>query len=139
MERTVSQTFSDEDFVQITKDTEAQLEQINNQIDQQKEQLEDILENKEQEMGVLHAILQEEDYEGDVELAENTVDEDSLQQYQQVQDLHQQIQQMENQRENIKRQLNGMKDVAETIVEQKDDLTLEREVEKKEEKIETEN
>lgn len=137
VERTVSQQVDEESFVQMAKDQRKSLQNIENKIQEMESQMETILDEKNKEMGVLHAVIENEEFDGDVQLEEDSIDPDSIQQYQQLKKLNEQLKQQRNQYATVKKQLDGWIGVAEEIVEERENLTLEPAGSEEDKEIET--
>ena len=120
VERTVSQQVDEESFVQMAKDQRKSLQNIENKIQEMETQMETILDEKNKEMGVLHAVIENEEFEGDVQLEEDSIDPDSIEQYQQLKQLDEQLKQQRNQYATVKKQLDQWMEAAEEIVEELD-------------------
>jgi hypothetical protein len=124
MTRTIEQTFSNNDYLDIYLDTKRQVQQIEDQIRQHEEQMQDILDEKNMEMAALHRIIEEESTNAEVKLEQDVIDADSLHQFQQVKELDQKIEQLQDQKADTERQLDTMHEVAEELADSEEDLEL---------------
>lgn len=126
MTRTIEQTFSNDDYLDIYLDTKRQVQQIEDQIGQHEEQMQDILDEKNMEMAALHTIIEEESTNAEVKLEQDVIDADSLHQFQQIKELDQKIDQLQDQKADTQRQLDTMHDTAEELADSEEDLELDK-------------
>lgn len=124
MTRTIEQTFSNDDYLDIYLNTKRQVQQIEDQIGQHEEQMQDILDEKNMEMAALHTIIEEESTNAEVKLEQDVIDADSIQQFQQIKELDQKIDQLQDQKADTQRQLDTMHDTAEELADSEEDLEL---------------
>ena len=124
MTRTIEQTFSNNDFLDIYLDTKRRVQQIEEQIQKHEEQILDILDEKNMEMAALHTIIEEESTNEEVNLEQDAIDADSIQQFQQIKELDQKIDQLQSQKNDTQRQLETMHGKAEEIADSEEELEL---------------
>lgn len=120
---TATQTFEEEDFVDVYEDNLTNYNNLLNRIEQMQDQRQDILDENEEELAAINYVLgNETPYEGEVEELENAVTEDAFQMHEQVSQINNNIDQLRSQKQTLEEQLGAMSDVAVEISDDVEDF-----------------
>lgn len=117
-----TQTFAEDDFVQVYNDTVQNLETLYKQYENTQESVEEILEEKPDAMAALHALVETQETEADYTLEEDSLTTDDLNAFLQIQQLDSKLDQIHRKIEQVRDQVESMQPVAEKLVEDSDDL-----------------
>lgn len=110
---TATQTFKEEDFVDVYEDNLTNYNNLINNIERMQDQRQEILEENEEELAAINYVLgNETPYEGEIEELEDAITEDAFQMHEQVSQINNNINQLRSQKQTLEEQLGAMSDVA---------------------------
>lgn len=115
-QREQSQRFSGEDFVQVYNDTIQNLKNIQNNVEGTQEEIQDVLDEKEDAMAQIHAFEKNQPQE-DTQPQINGATLDDLNAFMQLQQKKQQLEQQKAKARNLRSQIHDMKSAAEAVAD----------------------
>jgi len=122
-----TQTFTEEDFVDVYNDNVENLLGLLNKKDQMRKQRNEIIEENEEELAAINYVIGNEtstDYSNAEEL-EGEISEDTFQAHQQLEQIKEQMKNLDSQEERLLEQLDSMRPVATNIAESMEDVKVE--------------
>jgi len=114
-----SQIFNAEDYIDIYNDTVQNLNMMHEQLENTEEEIMETLEENQDEMDVIHTLIEEEQQER-ADLTNASVSRSALNTYQQLQEKKNQKEQLQNQIAEMEDQVRTMMDAVENIAEPED-------------------
>jgi len=118
----IDQELDPESFMQSFEQKCADYRQIQRTIRDTENHIEDILEERDSAMKVLHSISQDEKQRGDPEA--NSVTTEDIEQYSQIKNAEKQLEQKREEKEDLKEDFEDLKTIARQVVEMYDDLKM---------------
>lgn len=120
-----SQVFPAEDYVQVYNDTLQNLHQLRMQLERIEDQIGEIMEEKNAEMGAIHTLIEDEPQEEPETLEVNAITGQDLQDYQELQQQKEQREQLLQQQERLESQIESMKGAVERIADEDEIKSME--------------
>lgn len=120
-----TQVFEEEDFIQVYRDNLQNYGNLLNQLEQVKDQREELIEENEDELHVLDYILKNEGSHEEYvpDNLQNSLDEETFQVHQQLTQIKEQIEQLESQKTRLEEQLHEMSEMATMLDDDVEEFT----------------